>query len=66
VGFSLDLDSILSDSQLELLDAIGELMEAAPTVHEWYRDATDAERRRVEELLARLRRIRRPPGREGA
>jgi hypothetical protein len=60
VGVSVRLDRILSPETLEALDRFGELQEAAPTVAEWYRTATDAERKVVELLLAELRRLRRP------
>jgi hypothetical protein len=62
VGVAVRLDGLLSEETIQALDTFEQLRAAAPGVAEWYRTTDDAGRRLVEELLAELRRLRRPNG----
>jgi hypothetical protein len=61
VGMLVRWDDVLPERDLLALDKMHDLVEVAPGVAEWYRAATDAERKVVELLLAELRRLRGKP-----
>ncbi len=61
-GVVVRLDQVVPPGELAALGVFDQLRQAAPAVAEWYRATDDAGRRLVEQLLAELRRLRRPGG----